>query len=109
MGEDEGMALQAYPDVPLFRYPYTDLSEAQILAKLGTAAAGGPGSKGRLETDLAGTTMRIVTDGGGTLSWQFGQANRVTFEGAAGGYGALTLDHVTLIAHVVPGAAKGYA
>ena len=26
------MALQAYPDVPLFRYPYTDLGLAQIAA-----------------------------------------------------------------------------
>jgi hypothetical protein len=103
------MALQAYPDVPLFRYPYTDLTEAQILAKLGAAAAGGPGSKGGLETDLAGTTLRVVTDGAGTLTWQFGQGNRVTFENATGGYGALTLDHVTLVAHVVPGAAKGFA
>jgi len=103
------MALQAYPDVPLFRYPYTDLTEAQILAKLGAAATGGPGSKGGLETDLAGTTLRVVTDGAGTLTWQFGQGNRVTFENATGGYGALTLDHVTLVAHVVPGAAKAFA
>jgi len=102
------MALQAYPDVPLFRYPWTDLSEAQIAAKLAPAAQGGPGSKGALETDLAGTTLRIVTDGAGTLAWQFGQGNRVTFENATGGYGALTLDHVTLITHLVPNTTKGW-
>lgn len=103
------MALQAYPDVPLFRYPYTQLSEAEIAAKLAPAAEGGPGSKGGLETDLAGTTLRIVTDGAGTLTWQFGQGNRVTFDNATGGYGALTLDHVSLIAHLVPGTTKGFA
>jgi hypothetical protein len=103
------MALQAYPDVPLFRYPYTALTEAQIQAKLAPAAQGGPGSKGGLETDLTGTSLRIVTDGAGTLTWQFGQGNRVTFGGATGGYGALTLDHVTLIGHVVPNSTKAYA
>jgi len=103
------MALQAYPDVPLFRYPWTELTEAQIATRLAPAAQGGPGSKGGLESDLAGTTLRIVTDGAGTLTWQFGQGNRVTFDGATGGYGALTLDHVTLITHVVPNSTKAWA
>ena len=103
------MALEAYPSVPLFRYPYTQLTEAQIRAKLAPAAQAGPGSKSALETDLAGTSLRIVTDGAGTLNWQFGAGNRVTHDGATGGYGALTLDHVTLIAHLVPNTTKGWA
>lgn len=103
------MALEAYPSVPLFRYPYTQLTEAQIEAKLAPAAQGGPGSKGPLETGLAGQTVRIVTDGAGPLAWQFGQGNRVTFDGATGGYGALTLDHVTLFTHVVPNSTKAFA
>ncbi|HEU4650131.1 MAG TPA: MoaF N-terminal domain-containing protein, partial [Croceibacterium sp.] len=103
------MALQAYPDVPLFRYPYTDLSETQIAAKLAAAALAGPGSKGALERDLAGTTLRVVTDGAGTLTWQFGPGNQVTFDNATGRYGALTLNHVTLIAQVVPNSTKAYA
>jgi len=44
------MALQAYPDVPLFRYPYTDLSEAQVAAALAAPARVGPGGKGPLDT-----------------------------------------------------------
>jgi hypothetical protein len=103
------MALQASPDVPLFRYPYTRLTEADIQARLAPAAEGGPGGKGALETDLAGTSLRIVTDGAGTLTWQFGQDNWVTFDGATAGYGALTLDHVTLISHVVPNSTKAWA
>ena len=103
------MALQAYPDVPLFRYAYTPLTEAQILEKLAGPARVGPSSKAGLESDLAGTSLRIVTDGAGTLTWQFGSGNRVTFDGADAGYGALTVDHVTLIGHLVPGKAKGYA
>src|SRR5690606_7553320 len=104
-----GMALEAYPSVPLFRYPYTKLTEAQIQAKLMPPARVGPGSKGSLETDLAGTSLRIVTDGAGTLNWQFGQGNRVTFDGIESGYGALTLDHVTLISHIVPNTTKAWA
>src|SRR5690606_38555450 len=104
-----GMALEAYPSVPLYRYPYTKLTEAQIQAKLMPPARVGPGSKGLLETDLAGTTLRIITDGAGTLNWQFGQGNRVTFDGIESGYGALTLDHVTLISHIVPNTTKAWA
>ncbi len=103
------MALEAYPSVPLYRYPYTQLTEAQIQAKLMPPARVGPSSKGSLETDLAGTTLRIVTGGAGTLSWQFGQGNRVTFDGVESGYGALTLDHVTLISHIVPNTTKAWA
>lgn len=103
------MALQAYPDVPLFRYPYTDLSEAQIAAKLAPATQRGPASKAALERDLAGTVLRVVTDGAGTLTWQFRDNGRVLFNNADSGYGALTLDHVTLIAHLVPGSRQGWA
>lgn len=103
------MALQAYPDVPLFRYAYTPLTEAQIVEKLVGPARIGPASRAGLESDLAGTNLRIVTNGTGSLSWQFGQGNRVTFDNTEAGYGALTLDHVTLIAHLVPGRAQAYA
>jgi hypothetical protein len=49
------MALQAYPDVPLFRYPYTDLTERQIPPSSPWRDRRA-GSKGGLETDLAGTS-----------------------------------------------------
>ncbi len=100
---------QAYPDVPLFRYPYSGLSEAQITDRLAAPALGGPGSAGSLETDLSGTVLRFVRDGAGDLVWHFGAGNRVSFDGREAGYGALTLDHVTLIAHLVPGTATAHA
>ncbi len=104
------MALQAYPDVPLFRYDYTKLSEAQIANRLAPAAQSGPGGKAPLETDLAGRTLRVVTEGAGALTWRFGEGNRVTFGDAEqGGYGALTLDHVTLVAHIVPNSTRAWA
>jgi hypothetical protein len=103
------MALEAYPSVPLFRYPYTDLSQAQIEAKLVPAAARGPGGKAALDGGLAGQTLRVVTDSGGTHTWRFAAGNQVTYNGVTGGYGALTLDHVTLFTHVVPNSTTAWA
>jgi hypothetical protein len=103
------MPVQAYPDVPLFRYDYTPLTEAQIVEKLAGPARVGPSGKAALENDLAGKSLRVVTNGAGTLEWRFGPGNRVTFGDTEAGYGALTLDHVTLIAHLVPGKPQGYA
>jgi hypothetical protein len=103
------MPVQAYPDVPLFRYDYTPLTEAQIVQKLAGPARVGPSGKAALENDLAGKSLRVVTNGAGTLEWRFGPGNRVTFGDTEAGYGALTLDHVTLIAHLVPGKPQGYA
>jgi len=103
------MASQAYPDVPLFRYPYTPLTEAQIAAKLAPAALSGPGSKGALESGLAGQTVRIITDEVGPLTWRFTAGDRVTFRRQTGACGALTLGHVTLFTHVEPGSTKAWA
>ena len=100
---------EAYPQVPLFRYAYTDLSEAQIASALASPARAGPGSKGPLDTGLAGKVLNFVGDGRTRLSWTFGGGNRVTFDGVEAGYGALDLDHVTLIAHLVPNTTTGYA
>ncbi|MGZ3259560.1 MAG: hypothetical protein ACXWIO_12325, partial [Croceibacterium sp.] len=103
------MAQQAYPDVPLFRYPYTDLSEAQIATALAAPAKVGPSSKGPLDNSLSGKVLNFTGDGGNKLSWTFGAGNRVTFAGKEAGYGSLDLGPLTLIAHLVPGTTTGYA
>ena len=56
------MARQAYPDVPLFRYDYTDLTKAQIADKMRAPALGGPGSKDALE-DLGSADLRLYWRG----------------------------------------------
>ncbi len=104
------IARKAYPDVPLFRYPYSELTKAQVAAKLDVAAQGGPGHKGTLDgAGLEGKTLRFVSDGGPSWSWAFGPNNRVTLAGKTAGYGALDLEQVTLVAHLVPGSAKAFA
>lgn len=103
------MAGKAYPDVPLFRYDYTSLSQADIAAKLRDPALGGPGSAGALE-ELGSADLRFTAEDGTALSWQFAPGRRVSLDGGPpAGYGALTLDHVTLVAHLVPGTTRGYA
>ena len=103
------MAQQAYPDVPLFRYPYTDLREAQIATALAAPSRVGPSGKGPLDNSLAGKVINFTGDGGNKLSWTFGAGNRVTFAGKEAGYGSLDLGPLTLIAHLVPGTTTGYA
>lgn len=104
------IARRAYPDVPLFRYPYTELTKDQVAAKLAAAARGGPGHKGALDgADLAGKTLRFVSEGGPEFSWAFGPNNRVVHADKSAGYGALDLEHVTLIAHLVPDSTRAFA
>jgi hypothetical protein len=96
----------------MHRIAYTKLTEAQIAAKL-VAAAAGPTSASPLAGDLAGKSLRIVTDNGPSLSYRFASDKRLAVAESNGraidaGYGALTLDHVTLFSHMVPGTQRGY-
>ncbi len=103
------MARQAYPEVPLFRYDYTDLGEDEIAARLHDPALAGPGGVSTRE-ELGGTRLRFLSQDGPELDWQFLPNGLVSLNGgSAAGYGALTVDHVTLIAHLVPGARNGFA
>ena len=103
------MARQAYPDVPLFRYNYTALSVEQIAQKLSLPALAGPTSASALE-QIEPRELAFVAADGSRLSWTFATGGQVALQGEASGrYGALTLDHVTLIAHLIPGTTRGYA
>lgn len=103
------MARQAYPDVPLFRYAYTALTEAQVAEKLAAPALAGPTSRAALE-DLGTREVTFVAADGARLAWTFGPDRTVALAGERPGkYGALTVDHVTLVAHLVPGTMRGYA
>ena len=101
----------AYPKEQMHRIAYTKLTEAQITAKL--AAAPNPKSASPLSDVLVGKSLRIVTDQGPTLSYRFATNNRLNVAEGDGraveaGYGALTLDHVALFTHLVPGTQRGY-
>lgn len=106
------MASTQYPKEQMHRIAYTKLTERQIADKL--AAAGGPKSASALSEAFAGKSLTIVTDGGPKLAYRFaGSGHRLSFTENGGArvdaaYGALTLDHVALISHLVPGTQRAF-
>lgn len=105
------MALN-YPQEQMHRIAYTRLDERQIEGKL-RAAQSGPSSASPFSDALAGSSLRIVTDYGPRLSYRFSSDRELTVaendgDGMDVGYGALTLDHVVLFSHMVPGTQRGY-
>ncbi len=101
----------AYPKEQLHRIAFTKLTERQIADKL--AAARGPTSASPLSDALAGRQARIVTDNGPELDYRFTSKDRLTLAENGGravdaAYGALTLDNVVLLTHLVPGTQRGY-
>jgi len=98
----------AYPDVPLFRYPYTALSGEFISSALRAPALAGPTGASGME-ELLARALTFTAEGTRiTLEFQLGR--KVSVDGAdASTYGALTLDHLTLVAFLVPGTMRGHA
>jgi hypothetical protein len=96
----------------MHRIRYTKLTEAQIGEKL-TAAGTGPSSASEYSDVLAGKSLRIVTDDGPALSYDFRDRSKLSVmeDGNApveSGYGALTLKQLVLFSHMVPGTQRGY-
>ncbi len=101
-----------YPKEQMHRIAYTQLTERQIGEKL-TAAAEGPASASPLSDIFAGRSLKIVTDNGPTLDYRFTSGNRLSVAEDGGsqvdaGYGALLLDHVALVSHMIPATQRGY-
>jgi hypothetical protein len=108
------MAGTPYPKEQYNRIPWTKLSEAQILSALRPAAAAGPTSYAPRPDLFAGKTLRIVTDNGPTLQYRFTGRDRLTVaendaKAIAAGYGALALDDLVVLTHLMPNSQRGYA
>ena len=106
------MAGTPYQQEQMHRFAWTKLTEQQIASKLG-AAMSGPTSASPLSDALAGSTLKIVTDDGPTLTYRFSSANQASLSENDGGavdigYGALKQDHVMFFSHMIPGTQKGY-
>lgn len=106
------MSTRRYHREPKHRFPFTELSESQISRQL-QAAAAGPSSATSFATALAGSSLRIVTDEGPVLEYDFGNDRRLSLsiDGAPvvdTGYGALELGHITVLSHMVPGTQTGF-
>ncbi len=114
------MSGEAYPDLPLFRIPWTDMSEADISTRLAQVSNLGPQSASRTSRSLAGTTMQIVCDQGTTgvdgpsLSYNFTTSDSliVTENGGVptqAGYKALDMGDLTFFAYLIPTELRGFA
>jgi hypothetical protein len=103
-----------YPKEQMHRIAYTKLSEAQIAGKLGPAATSGPTSASSPSDVFVSKSIRIITDNGPSLAYNFSAINRLSVAengGAAvnAGYGALTLSNVVFFTHMIPGTQRSYA
>lgn len=99
-------------NIPMHRFKYTKLTAQQVAQKL-KATDAGPTSASQLSDVLAGKKLKIVTDKGPVLNYDFTGKNQLTFSENGGsnvkaGYGALTLKQMVFFSHMIPGAQKGY-
>ena len=100
-----------YPTAHLHRFDWTALSAGQVQSALD--ANSGPTSATPLYGGLAGRRINIVTDNGPALAYDFSSASQLAVSENGGmaadaAYGALQLEHVILVSHLVPGTARGY-
>jgi hypothetical protein len=103
---------RSYRPLQMHRIPYTDLTEAQVTQALRPAASG-PVSKSPTSSVLAGTRLKIVTDGGPTLVYAFRsdrdlELSENSAKPVKAGYGALEDRSLVMVTHMLPGTQRGY-
>ena len=99
-------------NIPIHRFKYTDLTKTQITEKL-KATNAGPRCVSELSDVLSGKSLKIVTDNGPTLTYDFNSKNQLRLSENGGSrisanYGALTLKQMVFFSHMIPGQPKGY-
>lgn len=99
-------------NIPMHRYKYTKLTKEQIDQKLAGTSTG-PVCASTFSDVLAGKALKIVTDNGPVLNYNFKDGKKLTLQENSGSsvdarYGALTLKQVVLFSHMVPKTQKGY-
>jgi len=99
-------------NIPMHRFKYTKLTEKQVAEKL-KATEAGPACASELSDAFAGKSLKIVTDKGPVLSYDFANKKQLTFSENSGakikaGYGALTQKQIVLFSHMIPGTPRGF-
>ena len=99
----------------MFRLNYTNLNKKQVEAVLAKSSA--PACASEFDVCLSGKTIKVVLDEfpvkGSVLEYAFQSATKLKLSenGAAAvecGYGAHTLENLTLFSHMIPGTKRGY-
>jgi hypothetical protein len=106
------VSTRKYPKVQMHRFPWTDLTEAQVTELLRPAAAG-PASKSPLSQVLAGKRLKVVTDDGPSLEYNFRSGRELELVENGGrairaGYGAVEDHQLVMISHMIPGTQRGF-
>jgi hypothetical protein len=99
-------------NIPMHRFKYTKLTDKQVTEKL-KATEAGPACVSELSDVLAGKSLKIVTDNGPVLNYDFTNKKQLTLTENGGakikaGYGALPLKQMVLFSHMIPGAPRGF-
>src|SRR5687768_5572354 len=102
-----------YQSEPKHRIAFTALTPAQIDDKLAPAIAAGPTSVSPFANAQVGQSLKIVTDDGPTLEYNFTSDRELSLSENGGatltaGYGALELKQLGVLSHLVPGTQRGY-
>ena len=106
------MSTRNYRPLQMHRIPYSDLTEAQVTQALRPTASG-PTSQSALSTAFAGQRLKIVTDDGPTLEYNFRTGRELELSENGGkplkaSYGALESRSLVLVSHRIPGTQRGY-
>jgi hypothetical protein len=96
----------------MHRFKYTKLTPQQIAEKL-KATDAGPACASELSDVLAGKSLKIVTDNGPILNYEFANKKQLTISENSGAkikasYGALTLKKMVFFSHMIPGTPRGF-
>lgn len=96
----------------MHRFEYTKFTDDRIAKKLESTASG-PECMSEYSDDFNGKSLKIFTDSGPVLKYEFKQNNTLTLTEGKGkyiesGYGALTLKHVVIFSHMIPETKRGY-
>jgi len=99
-------------NIPMHRFKYTKLTKEQI-GKALKVTGDGPKCESEFSDVLEGKSMKIVTNDGPVLEYNFKNKNRLTLSEAGekkikAGYGALSLEQMVFFSHMIPEAQKGY-
>jgi hypothetical protein len=110
--KEVSVAKRNYRPLQMHRIKYTDLTESQMTQALRPSASG-PVSTATLSETLKGTRLKIVTDGGPTLEYNFRTGRELELSENGGkaikaGYGALESRTLVLVSHMIPGTQRGY-
>src|SRR5690606_32921183 len=98
--------------IPKQRQEYTKLTSEQN-GRASNATDDELTSASEFSDVLSGRTLRIVTQNGPVLEYEFGSNRRLTLAENGGnsvsaGYGELTLNQMVFFSHMIPGEQKGY-